>query len=236
MFLGAIIALFLIIAFSDDPKKNHELSSSSSAEQEAPAVTETESEKISRLANIEQWYYDPAEMGGKKVKSKMGKEYKHYKELVSSAAYLVAARTKDQVEFVSTQDGKTFTVTTSGGGKYEIEKSDLKDSKGRYYDENDAANLPEVKTQYEKWITKACPDDQDIIYVEKLLAKNTTFPATLDVDWFTSKQDLGVYKDGTRELSVNFSAQNAFGVEVRRTATISISPKCSYKIIKLEKY
>lgn len=236
VFLGAIIALFLIIAFSDDPKKNHELSSSSNAEQEAPAVTETESEKISRLANIEQWYYDPAEMGGKRVKGKMGKEYKNYKEIVSAAAYRVAARTNEKVEFVTTQDGKTFTVTTSDGGKYDVELSDLKDKKGRYYDESDAANLPEIKTEYEKWMTKACPVDQDIIDVEKLLAKNTKFPATLDVDWFTSKQDLGVYKDGTRELSVNFSAKNAFGVEIRKTATISISPKCSYKIIKLESY
>ena len=198
--------------------------------------TESATDKITRLADVESWYYDRPGTVDKKLKKALGRNASKYKEIVSSAAYMVAKKTGRKVEMVTSNDGKRFTVTTDDNGIYNLDYSDLKDSKGNFYTASDAAELPDIKTQYEKWIAKSCPKDSDITMVKSLLAKNSNYPATLDVDWFTSEQDLDVYSDGTRELSVNFSNKNGFGVEVRYTATISISPKCTYRIAKLEKY
>ncbi|WP_158782507.1 hypothetical protein [Pantoea sp. BAV 3049] len=234
-FIFLIAAFVIFVFFSPDGKKNITSPSEASAAS-AEKKSETDSDRIVRLADVEQWYYDRPGTVDPSLKKKMGKQAKHYKDLVSAAAYRIAAKTGSKVEMSSTRDGKVFTVNTQGGGKYDLDISDLKDKQGRYYDAEDAAVLPEVKTQYEKWMSKACPSDYDVTNVKNLLKKNSTNPATVDVDWLTSEQDLGVYPDGTRELSVNFQNKNSFGVDMRYIATIKVSPKCTYKVEKLDKY
>lgn len=199
-------------------------------------ITESTTDKIIRLSDVESWYYDRPGTVDKNLKKALGRNASKYKEIVSSAAYMVAKRTSRKVEMVTSNDGKRFTVTTDDNEKYDLDFSDLKDGKGHFYTASEVAELPDVKTQYEKWIAKSCPKDGDMTTVKSLLSKSSNYPATLDVDWFTSEQDLGVYPDGTRELSVNFSNKNGFGVEMRYVATISITPKCTYRIAKLEKY
>lgn len=237
----ALIIVVIIASGKNDGSShtsnaNNNLSDTQQNIKQQNAPSEMPSAKIEKLADIEQWYYDRPGTVDPSLKKKMGKQAKHYKELVSAAAYRIAAKTGSKVEMSSTRDGKVFTVNTQGGGKYDLDIADLKDKQGRYYDAEDAVSLPEVKTQYEKWIAKACPSDYDVTNVKNLLEKNSNNPATIDVDWLTSEQDLGVYPDGTRELSVNFQNKNSFGVEMRYTATIKISPKCTYKVEKLEKY
>lgn len=231
--LGAFLALFLIVKCSDDPKYNQPQRTENHTEE---VKSESDTDKIIRLADVDSWYYDRPNTVDNKLKKSLGKNASKYKEIVSSAAYRITARTGNKVEMVTSNDGKTFTVTTADNEHYDLDFSDLKDDSGHFYDASDAVYLPEIKTQYEKWIVKACPNDGDITAVKSLLAKSSKYPATLDVDWFTSEQDLGVHPDGTRDLSVNFSNKNGFGVEVRYTATISVSPKCTYRISKLEKY